>query len=207
MLQRNHELYDAAKRIMDATVAAVGLVVTAPVQLVIAGLVLVTHGRPVLFRQPRPGRDGAIFELVKFRSMLPPDADRKSDSQRLTSVGRLLRSSSLDELPTLWNVLKGDMSLVGPRPLRTHYLPLYTRQQSRRHEVRPGVTGLAQISGRNLLSWEDRFALDVEYVDSRSLSQDIRIMRKTIITVFRRKGISAEGQATMSPFTGTSDEK
>ena len=165
--------YDVVKRGLDVTVSAVGLVLSAPVQLVTAGIVLATDGRPVLFRQARPGKDGVVFELVKFRTMRHPDANHVSDADRLTTVGRFLRSTSLDELPTLWNVLKGDMSLVGPRPLLVEYLPRYSPQQARRHEVRPGVTGLAQVSGRNGLSWEDKFALDVEYVDQRSLRLDI----------------------------------
>ena len=161
--------YDVVKRGLDVTVSAVGLVLSAPVQLVTAGVVLAAHGRPVLFRQARPGKDGIVFELVKFRTMRHPDATHVTDADRLTSVGRFLRSTSLDELPTLWNVLKGDMSLVGPRPLLVEYLPRYSPEQARRHEVRPGVTGLAQVSGRNGVAWEDKFALDVEYVDRRSL--------------------------------------
>jgi lipopolysaccharide/colanic/teichoic acid biosynthesis glycosyltransferase len=194
---------DVAKRALDITVSAVGLVVSAPVQLVTAGVVLVAHGRPVLFRQPRPGRDGVVFELVKFRTMRHPDAVHVTDADRLTSVGRFLRSTSLDELPTLWNVLKGDMSLVGPRPLLVEYLPRYSPEQARRHEVRPGVTGLAQVSGRNGLSWEDKFALDVEYVDSRSLRLDLAILLRTVRSVVKRQGISGEGEATMSVFMGS----
>ena len=195
--------YDAVKRALDVTVSAVGLVVSAPVQLVTAGVVLRAHGRPVLFRQPRPGRDGVVFELVKFRTMRHPDATHVTDADRLTSVGRFLRSTSLDELPTLWNVLKGDMSIVGPRPLLVEYLPRYSTDQARRHEVRPGVTGLAQVSGRNGLSWEDKFALDVEYVDNRSLKLDLVILLRTVRSVVRRQGISGEGEATMSVFMGS----
>jgi lipopolysaccharide/colanic/teichoic acid biosynthesis glycosyltransferase len=195
---------DVAKRGLDIAVSAVGLVLSAPIQLVTAGVVLAAHGRPVLFRQARPGRDGVVFELVKFRTMRHPDAVHVTDADRLTSVGRFLRSTSLDELPTLWNVLKGDMSLVGPRPLLVEYLPRYTPTQARRHEVRPGVTGLAQVSGRNGLAWEDRLALDVEYVDRRSLRLDLTIMARTVRAVVRRQGITGEGEATMTPFLGSS---
>jgi lipopolysaccharide/colanic/teichoic acid biosynthesis glycosyltransferase len=195
--------YDVTKRALDVTVSAVGLVVSAPVQVVTAGVVLVAHGRPVLFRQARPGRDGVVFELVKFRTMRHPDATHMTDAERLTSVGRFLRSTSLDELPTLWNVLKGDMSLVGPRPLLVEYLPRYSPEQARRHEVRPGVTGLAQVSGRNGLGWEDRFALDVEYVDRRSWRLDLEILARTVRSVLRRQGISGGGEATMSVFMGS----
>lgn len=194
--------YDRVKRALDIAISAVALVVTAPIQLATGGVVLAALGRPVLFRQPRPGLNAEVFELVKFRTMREPDATHTTDAERLTSVGRILRSTSLDELPTLWNVLKGDMSLVGPRPLRTHYLPLYSPRQARRHEVRPGVTGLAQVRGRNLLSWEERFRLDVDYVDRRSAVLDLQILAETAIVVFKRNGISARGQATMSPFTG-----
>lgn len=195
--------YDATKRGIDIAVAALGFVVTAPVQLATAGLVLATHGRPVLFRQTRPGRDGVVFEMVKFRTMLLPDEVRQSDAQRLTKVGRLLRTTSLDELPSLWNVLMGDMSLIGPRPLLAKYLALYTPDQARRHEVRPGVTGLAQVSGRNTLSWDQRFKLDVVYVENRSLVLDMRILVRTIRAVVSRLGISQEGHATMSEFVGS----
>lgn len=195
--------YDAVKRVLDVVASTAGLVITSPVQLCVAGVVLVAHGRPVLFRQERPGRDGVVFELVKFRTMRHPDATHVTDEERLTTVGRALRATSLDELPTLWNVLKGDMSLVGPRPLRVHYLSRYTPRQARRHEVRPGITGLAQVSGRNLLTWEERFELDVEYVDRRSLSLDVQILARTVVAVLTRRGISAEGSATMSPFLGS----
>lgn len=199
--------YDVVKRGLDVTVSAVGLVVTAPVQLVTAGVVLAAHGRPILFRQPRPGRDGVVFELVKFRTMRHPDATHVTDADRLTPMGRFLRSTSLDELPTLWNVLKGDMSLVGPRPLLVEYLPRYSAEQSRRHEVRPGVTGLAQVSGRNGVAWEDKFALDVAYIDRRSVQLDLAILAKTALSVLGRRGISGEGQATMSVFTGPRSEQ
>lgn len=194
--------YDAVKRGMDIVVSAVGLVVTAPLQLVVAGVVRATMGKPVLFRQPRPGKDEVIFELVKFRTMRHPDADHQTDAERLTSVGRFLRSTSLDELPTLWNVLKGDMSLVGPRPLLVNYLPLYSAGQARRHEVRPGITGLAQISGRNALEWDEKFRLDVEYVTGRRLALDVGIICRTILAVLSRRGINADGHATMQVFRG-----
>lgn len=202
MLRRETKPYDTPKRVIDIAVAAVGLLVTAPVQLATAGLVLVAHGRPVLFRQPRPGRNGAVFEMVKFRTMLLPAGDRQTDAQRVTKVGRFLRSTSLDELPSLWSVLKGDMSLVGPRPLLTQYLERYTSEQSRRHEVRPGVTGLAQASGRNGISWDDRLRLDVEYVDTRSFRLDVRILFQTLSVVCTGRGVSATGHATMDEFTG-----
>ena len=195
--------YDATKRALDASVAAVGLVATAPLQAVVALAVLAKHGRPVLFRQPRPGKDGRVFELVKFRTMLLPDAQRVSDADRLTPLGRFLRSTSLDELPTLWNVLKGEMSLVGPRPLLVQYLERYSPEQDRRHEVRPGVTGLAQVRGRNGLDWDEKLALDVEYVDHRSLALDLRILWETVAVVVLRRGISADGHVTMAEFQGS----
>lgn len=194
--------YDVVKRAVDIAVSAAGLVVTAPLQLGVAALIRLRMGSPVLFRQRRPGKNGEIFDLVKFRTMLAPTADRISDEDRLTRLGRLLRSTSLDELPTLLNVFKGDMSLVGPRPLLVEYLEYYTPEQARRHEVRPGVTGLAQVSGRNNVDWDRRFALDVEYVDNRSLALDFRILRDTVGTVVNRRGISQQGHATMTPFTG-----
>lgn len=200
MSPRESRPYDAVKRTIDVVASAVGLVVTAPIQAVVAGVVLATQGRPVLFRQPRPGRDGVVFELVKFRTMLHPDATHVTDAERLTPVGTFLRSTSLDELPTLWNVLKGDMSLVGPRPLLVQYLDRYTPEQARRHEVRPGVTGLAQVNGRNGLTWEDKFALDVEYVDDRTLLLDLKILAKTLQAVVARDGISHSGHATMQEY-------
>ncbi|WP_276553865.1 sugar transferase [Microbacterium azadirachtae] len=194
--------YDVLKRLLDMAAAVVALVVLSPVMLAVAMLVAMRLGRPVIFVQPRPGRDGRIFLLRKFRSMRDVDeaSGLISDADRLTPFGRKLRSTSLDELPSLWNVLRGDMSVVGPRPLLVEYLPKYTPVQARRHEVRPGITGLAQVSGRNALSWEDKFALDVEYVDNRSLKLDARIIIATIRSVVAREGISAEGQATMTKF-------
>lgn len=194
---------DRLKRTLDIAVSGVGLVVTAPIMAGTAVAVLVALGRPVLFRQPRPGKDGKVFELVKFRTMIQPDDTYQTDAERLTWFGRFLRSTSLDELPTLWNVLRGEMSLVGPRPLLVEYLDRYTPEQARRHEVRPGITGLAQVSGRNALSWDDRLALDVEYVDNHNLWFDARILARTFGLVFRRHGISADGEATMPVFRGS----
>ena len=194
---------DWLKRVLDVAASGVGLVLTAPIMAGTAVVVLVGLGRPVLFRQPRPGRDAEVFELVKFRTMVAPDEYRQTDAERLTPVGRFLRSTSLDELPTLWNVLRGEMSLVGPRPLLVEYLDRYTPEQARRHEVRPGITGLAQVSGRNSLDWDDKLALDVEYVDNHNLWLDARILARTLGLVFRRDGISADGEATMPIFRGS----
>ena len=180
------------------------LVLAAPL-LVLALLVGSRLGHPVLFRQRRPGLHGKPFEMVKFRTMTDargPDGQLLPDAERLTRFGRLLRATSLDELPELWNVLKGDMSLVGPRPLLMEYLPLYSPEQARRHEVRPGITGWAQVNGRNALSWDAKFQLDVWYVEHRSLWLDIRILWLTVRKVLVREGISAAGEATMARFTG-----
>ncbi|WP_315107601.1 sugar transferase [uncultured Microbacterium sp.] len=194
--------YDLPKRLIDAAGAAVALVALSPVILLAALFVAVNLGRPVIFSQPRPGLGGKVFTLYKFRSMREVDAARGqvTDEQRLTRFGRLLRASSLDELPSLWNVFRGDMSFVGPRPLLVEYLGRYTPEQARRHDVRPGVTGLAQVSGRNTVAWEDRFRLDVDYVDRRSLALDARVLVATVRSVVRREGISAEGHATMRKF-------
>jgi lipopolysaccharide/colanic/teichoic acid biosynthesis glycosyltransferase len=196
--------YDPVKRVLDIVVAALGLVITAPVQLAVAVVVRRKLGSPVLFRQERPGKDERIFELVKFRTMLSPDPERGlvSDEDRMTGIGVLLRSTSLDELPTLWNVLRGDMSLVGPRPLLVQYLARYSSHHRRRHAVRPGITGLAQVSGRNAIEWHDKFDLDVAYVDQRSLALDLKILWLTALTTLRRDGITAEGHATMIEFKG-----
>lgn len=193
------------KRAFDVILSASGLIVLSPVILYVAWKISRKMGSPVLFRQVRPGIDGKSFEMVKFRTMkdaTDAQGNPLPDSERLTSFGQFLRSSSLDELPELWNVLKGDMSLVGPRPLLMEYLPLYSAEQYRRHDVRPGVTGWAQINGRNTLSWKDKFALDVWYVDNRSLWLDIKILFLTIKKVVVRDGISADGEATMSRFEG-----
>ena len=193
------------KRALDVTAALLGLVLLCLAILFIAVLVGVKLGRPVLFRQIRPGLHGKPFEMLKFRTMgdaRGPDGEPLPDAERLTEFGKLLRSTSLDELPELWNVLKGEMSLVGPRPLLMEYLPLYSAQQMRRHEVRPGITGWAQVNGRNAISWEEKFRLDVWYVDHRSLTLDLRILARTVMTALRRQGITAENAATVERFTG-----
>lgn len=195
--------FDLLKRGVDIAVSAAGLIITAPIQIAVAAAVRINLGSPVLFRQQRPGKNERIFELLKFRTMLPVTEEKITDEQRLTMFGKFLRSTSLDELPSLWNVLRGDMSLVGPRPLLVSYLDLYSPEQARRHEVRPGITGLAQVKGRNTLSWESRFKLDVEYVDRRNIRLDLRILIGTVKSVFLREGINQSGHATMTPFTGT----
>jgi lipopolysaccharide/colanic/teichoic acid biosynthesis glycosyltransferase len=193
------------KRCFDLVVAVVALLALAVPLLVLVWLVRSKLGSPVLFRQVRPGLHGQPFEMVKFRTMTDErgaDGALLPDAQRLTPFGRFLRASSLDELPELWNVIKGDMSLVGPRPLLMEYLPLYNPEQARRHEVCPGITGWAQVNGRNAISWEDKFALDVWYVDHRSLWLDLRILWMTVKKVLVRDGISAAGEATMTRFKG-----
>lgn len=195
--------YDLPKRVLDISVSGLALILTLPVQLALAIAIARKLGRPVLFRQGRPGLHGRTFVLMKFRTMSLPTHSDVTDEQRMTPFGAKLRSTSLDELPTLWNVLKGDMSLVGPRPLLSSYLDLYTEEQSRRHEVRPGVTGLAQVSGRNALDWDERLRLDVAYVDGRSLGMDVRILLRTVKTVFRRDGITEDGHVTVSEFRGS----
>lgn len=195
-----------SKRFFDIVAATAGLILLSPVIAVVAYLIRKRLGSPVLFRQVRPGLNGKPFEMVKFRTMrdaMDADGNPLPDSERMTAFGNFLRSSSLDELPGLWNVIKGDMSLVGPRPLLMEYLPLYNEMQLRRHHVRPGVTGWAQINGRNALSWEEKFKLDVWYVDHQSLWLDLKIIFLTIKKVLVRDGISAQGEATMPKFTGT----
>ena len=196
------------KRILDLTVSIPILVLSLPIQLAAALAIRTTMGSPVLFNQTRPGINGYPFEMRKFRTMHPFDPSRGwiNDRSRLTRLGSFLRSSSIDELPTVWNIIKGDMSLVGPRPLLMSYLDRYSHSQARRMEVLPGLTGLAQVNGRNSQSWDERFALDVEYVESVSLRTDLRILFKTILTVLRRDGISAEGEATMPEFKGSTSE-
>jgi lipopolysaccharide/colanic/teichoic acid biosynthesis glycosyltransferase len=193
------------KRILDISGAVIGLILLSPLMAIVAWRVQRQMGRPVLFRQSRPGLYGRPFEMIKFRTMRDAiDARGRAlpDADRLTPLGRFLRASSIDELPELWNVLKGEMSLVGPRPLLMEYLPLYSAQQARRHEVRPGVTGWAQVNGRNALSWDQKFALDVWYVDNGNLWLDLKILWLTIRKVIRRDGISAAGDATMPKFEG-----
>lgn len=198
------------KRLFDIVASLCGLVLLSPIIAIVAWQIRRKLGSPVLFRQVRPGKNGQPFEMLKFRSMrdaVDANGDPLPDSERMTPFGRKLRSTSLDELPGLWNVLKGDMSLVGPRPLRVEYLPLYNKEQARRHEVRPGVTGWAQVNGRNAISWEDKFKLDVWYVDNRSFLLDLKIILLTIKKVFVRDGISAEGEVTMPKFTGTKSKE
>jgi lipopolysaccharide/colanic/teichoic acid biosynthesis glycosyltransferase len=194
------------KRAIDVVGAGVGLTLGAPIMACVSVAIARDLGRPVLFRQVRPGRAGVPFRLVKFRTMRDAtDRDGRPlpDHERLTRFGRWLRASSLDELPELWNVLRGDMSLVGPRPLLMQYLGRYSPEQARRHEVRPGLTGWAQIHGRNAVAWDERLALDVWYVQHWSLALDVRILLRTIAAVLRKEGISAPGEATMSEFMGS----
>lgn len=193
------------KRLFDILASITALILLSPVIAIVAWQIRRKLGSPVLFRQVRPGLHGKPFEMVKFRTMkdaVDTNGDPLPDAERMTPFGNFLRSASLDELPELWNVLKGDMSLVGPRPLLMEYLPLYSPEQYRRHEMRPGVTGWAQVNGRNTLSWEERFKLDVWYVDNQSLWLDIKILLLTVKKVLVRDGISAEGEATMSRFMG-----
>ena len=199
---------DLVKRLLDIIIAAAALVLLSPVLLLLAWQIRRKLGTPVLFRQVRPGRGGIPFVMYKFRTMRDA-ADENGrplpDAERLTPFGRKLRAASLDELPELWNVLKGDMSLVGPRPLLMEYLPLYNAEQRRRHLVRPGITGWAQVNGRNAISWSEKFRLDVWYVENRSLLLDIKILFLTVKKVLDRSGINSEGEATVTKFTGNDD--
>ncbi|ELB2052187.1 sugar transferase [Vibrio parahaemolyticus] len=193
------------KRLFDFCASLFGLILLSPIIALVAWKIRKNLGSPVLFRQTRPGLHGKPFEMVKFRTMkdaVDAQGNPLPDSERMTPFGDKLRNSSLDELPELWNVLKGEMSLVGPRPLLMQYLPLYSKEQARRHEVRPGVTGWAQINGRNAISWEDKFKLDVWYVDNHNLLLDIKILFLTVKKVFVKEGISADGHVTIEPFTG-----
>lgn len=195
----------STKRALDLALTLPALAMSLPVQAATALVIRVTMGRPILFRQRRPGLHGEPFEMMKFRTMLEPDAQRGlvTDADRMTPVGSFLRSTSLDELPTLWNIVKGDMSIVGPRPLLMQYLDRYTPEQARRHDVPPGLTGLAQINGRNAISWEEKFAYDVEYVETHTFAGDLKIIARTLLQVLRRDGINAEDAATMPEFMGT----
>jgi lipopolysaccharide/colanic/teichoic acid biosynthesis glycosyltransferase len=193
------------KRLLDVISSSLALLVLSPALLVIWALVRMKLGKPAIFRQRRPGKDAKIFTLYKFRSMTDATDDAGAplpDAERMTPFGEALRRASLDELPELLNVLKGDMSVIGPRPLLVRYLPLYSREQARRHEVRPGLTGWAQVNGRNAISWEEKFELDVWYVTHVSPPLDLRILARTIIAVISRKGVSQEGEATMEEFRG-----
>ena len=192
-------------RAFDIITSSVAIIVLSPLLLAMGLIIFLQLGRPILFKQMRPGHEARPFMLVKFRTMQNlTDISGKTlpDAKRLTNLGRFMRATSLDELPELWNVLRGDMSLVGPRPLLMQYLPLYSAEQARRHEVRPGITGWAQVNGRNALTWDDKFKLDVWYVDNRSFMLDLRILLKTIAAVVFRRGISSDGHATMPPFLG-----
>ena len=200
------------KRFLDIIIASIALILLSPLYAFVAYKVKKNLGSPVLFRQVRPGLHGKPFEMIKFRTMrdaLDAQGNPLPDSERLTSFGKMLRSSSLDEMPELWNVIKGDMSIVGPRPLLTEYLPLYNAEQAKRHDVRPGMTGHAQVNGRNAIGWEEKFKLDTWYVENQSTLLDFKIMFKTVHKVLAKDDISAEGEATMTKFTGTlsKDEK
>lgn len=197
------------KRMLDFTISLIAICVLAPVMLVISLLVRIMLGSPVIFKQQRPGKNGKVFLLYKFRTMTDKkdkDGELLPDEVRLTRFGKLLRSTSLDELPELWNIVKGDMSFVGPRPLLVQYLPLYNEHQKKRHNVRPGLTGLAQVKGRNSISWEERFDWDVKYVKHESFLLDFRIIVMTIRTVLCKEGISSDTSETMEDFKGTGNE-
>ena len=200
------------KRLLDIIIASIALILLSPLYFFVAYKVKKNLGSPVLFRQVRPGLHGKPFEMIKFRTMrdaLDAQGNPLPDSERLTPFGKMLRSSSLDEMPELWNVIKGEMSIVGPRPLLTEYLPLYNTEQAKRHNVRPGMTGHAQVNGRNAIGWEEKFKLDTWYVENQSILLDFKIMFKTVHKVLAKDDISAEGEATMTKFTGTlsKDEK
>ncbi|MGM6455190.1 sugar transferase [Vibrio parahaemolyticus] len=198
------------KRLFDFLVALIALILLSPIIVLVAWKIRKKLGSPVLFRQTRPGLNGKPFEMVKFRTMkdaVDEQGNLLPDSDRMTPFGEKLRNSSLDELPGLWSVLKGDMSLVGPRPLLMRYLPLYNEEQARRHDARPGVTGWAQINGRNAISWEEKFALDVWYVDNQTFWLDIKILLLTVKKVFVKEGISADDHVTMPEFEGSKDDK
>lgn len=198
------------KRILDIIIASIALILLSPLYAFVAYKVKKNLGSPVLFRQVRPGLHGKPFEMIKFRTMkdaVDEQGDPLPDSERLTPFGQMLRSTSLDEMPELWNVIKGDMSIVGPRPLLMEYLPLYSPEQAKRHDVRPGMTGHAQVNGRNAIGWEEKFKLDTWYVENQSIWLDFKIMFKTVHKVLAKDDISAEGEVTMTKFTGTKTDK
>ena len=198
------------KRLLDIIIASIALVILSPLYVFVAYKVKKNLGSPVLFRQVRPGLNGKPFEMIKFRTMkdaVDSQGNPLPDSERLTQFGKMLRSTSLDEMPELWNVIKGDMSVVGPRPLLMEYLPLYNEEQAKRHKVRPGMTGYAQVNGRNAISWEEKFKLDTWYVENQSIWLDFKIMLKTVKKVLAKDDISAEGEATMTKFTGSKLEE
>lgn len=195
------------KRLLDIIIASIALILLSPLYAFVAYKVKKNLGSPVLFRQVRPGLHGKPFEMIKFRTMkdaVDEQGNPLPDNERLTPFGQMLRSTSLDEMPELWNVIKGDMSIVGPRPLLMEYLPLYSPEQAKRHDVRPGMTGYAQVNGRNAISWDEKFKLDTWYVENQSIWLDFKIMLKTVKKVLAKDDISAEGEATMSKFTGNS---
>lgn len=204
-MKKQYKFYFRIKRILDFLIALIVLIVFSPIILAVAILVYIKLGSPIIFKQDRPGKDGKVFKMFKFRTML--DSYNKfgealPDEERLTKFGKILRSTSLDELPELINVIKGDMSLVGPRPLLVEYLDLYSEEQNRRHEVRPGITGWAQVNGRNSIGWNEKLNLDVEYVDNLSFLLDIKILFLTVYKVFKRDGINQDGNVTIEKFTG-----
>ena len=204
-MKEKHKFYSKIKRILDFIISLIAFIVFSPVLLVVAVLVYIKLGSPIIFKQDRPGKDGRIFKMYKFRTML--DSYNKfgealPDEERLTTFGKILRSTSLDELPELINVIKGDMSLVGPRPLLVEYLELYSDEQKKRHNVRPGITGWAQVNGRNSIGWNEKLNLDVEYVDNLSFILDIKILFLTVYKVFKRDGINQDGNVTIEKFTG-----
>ena len=193
---------DAMKYCFDLLLIVIASIVVIPIVLILSAVVYLKMGRPVFFVQTRVGKNNKIFKIIKFRTMLNKTDDKQTDEDRLTPFGKFLRSTSLDELPELWNVVRGEMSLVGPRPLLVKYITLYSEEQARRHHVRSGITGWAQINGRNAISWDEKFKLDVWYVDNHNLLLDLNILFSTVFKIFRREGISAAGEATMPEFTG-----
>ena len=202
-------LREIIKRVFDITISLIAILVFLPLFLIVCALSLAFHGRPLFYTQNRPGLNGNVFKIAKLRTMKDLrciDGILLPDEQRLTYLGIILRSTSIDELPSLWNVLKGDMSLVGPRPLLVEYLNLYTAEQARRHNLRPGITGWAQVNGRNAISWEQKFKLDVWYIDNQSFWLDIKILLLTVRKVFHREGITADGHATIAPFKGSNND-